>query len=834
MLITKEIANKYGYGGRRLVQMFSKVSTKIAKANNRMKFLLNCRKCKVIPKCLNYKVQLDLNSDRSRRELDCILFKQKIRILSVMVADTKRSLIDLKQRQNFLKNQIHRSFDESDVCRVETMAENKAVVVHFHAKKRGVKKIEALKTRRIEALAGSNNWIENTTTTTIPDYLERTLKLGPNFNIQNNKKIPYVEMIAEVEKAIKFKDTADDIRTDVATAMVNYINFKKQPRHHEHEWIRKDVDKSKKFLAENTNLLITKADKGNKTVILSSTEYQEKMETLLNDENTYRTLKGDPTAKITKKIGVLVDGWRENKYIEPRTQRKLKVTSCNPPRIYGLPKIHKPNRPLRPVVSTIGSATYSLAQFLAETIGKIVGKTSFHVRNSFDFAEQITGIQVPEEAVLFSLDVTSLYTNIPVDYAIECLKERWNEMSKHTSIDCDSFTAAVKLVLESTFFVYRGKTYSQTFGVPMGSPLSPVVANIVMERLEQNCLAELERKNIQMGVYRRYVDDCFCVADKKHINEILLAFNSFHSRLQFTIEIEESGCLKFLDMMLKRVDSRVEKSWLPKQEDGRYLDFNSQSPYAHKCNTATALIDRAIKLSDFENRPAAIKKVKNILRINHYPNWFIHKLLQDRVHKLYNTLQTTKQTNIDTKYVSAPYIPGLSEKVKKILRKHNTELALKPIDKIKHQTFSKLKDPIPPGKQKNVVYSIPCGTDDGKVYIGQTGRKLETRVAEHRNDAKKGETKSGLSQHTVQEGHIFDYNKTRILARIENQESRTTAEMFHIKIVGENRTVNLQRECGAFNATYNGLITKLRQCDSSRRVGESYNQPTETSENQRV
>ncbi|XP_058817913.1 uncharacterized protein LOC131681226 [Topomyia yanbarensis] len=163
-------------------------------------------------------------------------------------------------------------------------------------------------------------------------------------------------------------------------------------------------------------------------------------------------------------------------------------------------------------------------------------------------------------------------------------------------------------------------------------------------------------------------------------------------------------------------------------------------------------------------------------------------------------------------YVAVPYVPGLSEKLEKILRKHDTKLAFKPKDKIKNRIFSKLKDPIPPGKQKNVVYSIPCGTGDGKTYVGQTGRRLETRVAEHKNDAKKKDARTGLAQHTLQEGHIFDFDNTRILERIENQESRLTAEMFHIKILSEEKTVNLQRECGTFCTTYDGLVTKLRQC----------------------
>lgn len=104
-----------------------------------------------------------------------------------------------------------------------------------------------------------------------------------------------------------------------------------------------------------------------------------------------------------------------------RTQGRLKESSWNPSRIYGLPKIHKENRPLRPVVSTIGSATYNIPKFLASIIENIVGKEVSHVRNSFDFAKEVTWMD--EDEVLFSLDVVLLYTNIPLDYALRCLEE---------------------------------------------------------------------------------------------------------------------------------------------------------------------------------------------------------------------------------------------------------------------------------------------------------------------------------------------------------------------------------------------------------------------------
>ncbi|XP_062537658.1 uncharacterized protein LOC134205978 [Armigeres subalbatus] len=585
-------------------------------------------------------------------------------------------MANLKQQKQEMSRRTHEYFTEDDVENVKKMVEEKTAAVYRKRRAIELRKISLLQEQRVKEINVEAEWIENTTTTELPDYVERSLMLGPNFNINEVSGFPYIETVANIEKYVQRNENADQIRSEVCNAMINHIHYHKQPRHSPNEWIEKDVNKSKRFLRDNPNLVITKADKGNKIVIMETQEYQCKMEELLSNEDTYKKLTTNPTNRILRSINNLLTEWHNKGYIDGSTQRKLKESSCHPPRIYGLPKIHKDNRTLRPVVSTIGSATYNIAKYLSDKLGNITGKTGSHVRNSFDFAEEITGFQTNEEEVLFSLDVVSLYTNVPVDFALECLEERWEEVEQHTNIDKTSFIDAVKLVLESTFFVYQGKVYGQTFGVPMGSPLSPVIANVVMEKLEQECRNKLEEEQISLRLYRRYVDDCMCVAKNEHIQKIVDTFNSFHDRLQFTVEVEMEGKIKFLDMMLERKENSISTTWLPKQSNGRYLDYTSHSPFQHKKNTAIALIDRAIKLTGVEKREDALKQATHILRINNYPLWFIQRIKSERVHKHYNSLQSNDCEHPVLKYVSAPYIPCLSEKLRKtssLLQDHKTK-----------------------------------------------------------------------------------------------------------------------------------------------------------------
>lgn len=90
------------------------------------------------------------------------------------------------------------------------------------------------------------------------------------------------------------------------------------------------------------------------------------MKDLLNDKETYKKLNKDPRNKIQTNVNNLISFWEKKLYISENTSKKLKIHNALPPRIYGLPKLHKPNIPLRPIVSSIQSPTYIFSKFLAD------------------------------------------------------------------------------------------------------------------------------------------------------------------------------------------------------------------------------------------------------------------------------------------------------------------------------------------------------------------------------------------------------------------------------------------------------------------------------------
>ncbi|KMQ88407.1 hypothetical protein RF55_12118 [Lasius niger] len=129
----------------------------------------------------------------------------------------------------------------------------------------------------------------------------------------------------------------------------------------------------------------------------------------------------------------------------------------------------------------------------------------------------------------------------------------------------------------------------------MGSPLSPIIADIVLQDLENFAL---EKLNFTPPFYFRYVDDVVLAAPPTLFNYILNTFNSFHPRLQFTIEIAEEKKLSFLDVTLNLLGNHIICDWFHKPTfSGRYLNFFSQHPFCQKRGTVIGLFDRAFRLS---------------------------------------------------------------------------------------------------------------------------------------------------------------------------------------------------------------------------------------------
>ena len=152
--------------------------------------------------------------------------------------------------------------------------------------------------------------------------------------------------------------------------------------------------KALKNLQVDKNIVITKADKGNCTVVIDEEKYEEKIFKLLNDKDTYVILINDLTKNIERKlIKFIFDLYK----IDCSSQKEyfyLRSTDAIAPRIYGLPKIHKPDWPLRPIVSFINLPLYNLSKFLSKILTPFVNFNNLSIKNSFELINRISNFKI--------------------------------------------------------------------------------------------------------------------------------------------------------------------------------------------------------------------------------------------------------------------------------------------------------------------------------------------------------------------------------------------------------------------------------------------------------
>ena len=221
------------------------------------------------------------------------------------------------------------------------------------------------------------------------------------------------------------------------------------------------------------------------------------------------------------------------------------------PKFYGLPKIHKKNIPLRLIVSSTGSVTYGVAKELAEIIKPLVGTSKHHVNNTKESADEIRKTKLEEGECITSYDVTAVSTSVPVPSALEIIKNRLEQdtdLPNRSIMTADNIIELLGFCLNNTYFLFQDVFYEQTKGAAMGSPLSPIVANIFMEAFENRTISTALHPP---RIWKRYVDDTFVIQHHSHKEEFLRHINTVDPSIQFTVEeSKDDGSILFMDTIV--------------------------------------------------------------------------------------------------------------------------------------------------------------------------------------------------------------------------------------------------------------------------------------------
>jgi hypothetical protein len=564
------------------------------------------------------------------------------------------------------------------------------------------------------------------------------------------------EVTSDTQSCIPLKDA---LRHLALSSWDSY--YKKKPGRilTDGEW------KALRSLSKDKSIIIARPDKGNGVVIVDRKDYINKVERILSDVSKFQKVDVDPfkisittETKINNALRKLTKEDSES-CLHESSYKEIYASGTAPGVLYGLPKVHKENWPIRPILSACNTPTYDLAKFLVPILNPIT-KNNFTVSNVFPFINELTQFKA-QNTFMATFDVKSLFTQIPLNETIDiCVNELFkyldgskeDEMDlltvdykgKHSYFTKKDFKKMLELASLDMHFIFNSTLYKQVDGVAMGSPLGPTLANAFMCYWEEKWLSDCPT-SFKPLMYRRYVDDIFLIfSSPEHHIPFLQYLNSQHPNIEFTCEIEQNCSLPFLDVRITRDQSNLTTSLYRKPTfTGLLSKFSAFSPMLNKKNLVATLTYRAFKIcSSFLNFHTEIEFLKNLFQINGYPISFVERQIKKTLDKFF-VLPEVSQTPDDDVPTEAKSIMFMtyflgdhSEKLRNDLR----SLVRKYLPDIKLQVIFKsgsaigdlfaFKDKLPESCVTKFIYKYTCESCNA-FYIGKSQRQFKVRVFEH-------------------------------------------------------------------------------------------------------
>ena len=392
-----------------------------------------------------------------------------------------------------------------------------------------------------------------------------------------------------------------------------------------------------KELKQNPNINIKKADKGTSTVIVNKEDKIHEGQMQLDVEENYKALSSPMVSETYKRVTQLIKSLYHGKHIDAMTEKWLSLTQ-NPPRIpvfYTLTKIHKPNPVGRSIISGCEGPTERISSFVDHLLQPIAKAQQSYLKDTTDFINFIEKTKVEENTVLVSMDVTSLYTNIPQEEGLTTVCNAYETCYKNNPpIPTRFIREMLQLILKENSFQFNGKHHLQTHGTAMGTMMAVAFANIFMSAIETEIIRLSSNKPL---VWKRYIDDIFSLwnIDKKDIGSLIELANNHHPTIQFTAEISDTE-ITFLDTCVlkgyrfERESILDVRTHFKPTESFQYTEFSSCHPPGVRKGFIKGEALRLLRTNSSEETfEENIKQFKRKLRARGYPDNLSEKILSE-------------------------------------------------------------------------------------------------------------------------------------------------------------------------------------------------------------
>ena len=465
---------------------------KLDKCALRISFLEKCRDSEIIPKFLNLRIpQNGCFDDSSVRNFQRGLLLKEIGKARYTLTECTSRLVE---KRTLLKQQLPQRCIPSAVVysRIDRVSHRNFVSATHN------KKLINLSNQQEKPLFNVQNTVKVIDVrVSIPKFVMQTLSMGPRSPTMS--KFCDKEVLSELDCFMKFcKDNyvSDSLINDINVKTMHYIKTckkQKSPRH---------LTLTQKFLKDN-KLVAVPFDKGIGFCIMPQSTYENKLNPIIDLPQftpyvVKRSNAKHPVIKEEERVNAVLNELRKKGKISERLFNELKATGSQPPRLYGLANVHKDGIPLRPIVSMPGSAYDRVAKKVAALLALV---PECQINSSTQkVSAQLKDIHLERNECLISLDVVSLYTNVPVSESIQVCADLLFDSIDIQYMDKETFIALAELACCNVVFSTHRGYFTQVDGLAMGSSPAPHLANGWLSKFESTIKAS-------SSFYERYMDD---------------------------------------------------------------------------------------------------------------------------------------------------------------------------------------------------------------------------------------------------------------------------------------------------------------------------------------
>nr|VZI09946.1 unnamed protein product [Spirometra erinaceieuropaei] len=341
-----------------------------------------------------------------------------------------------------------------------------------------------------------------------------------------------------------------------------------------------------------------------------------------NDEVASKLSETGEFKKHVNSLNKAIDKLRKAGALKMQEALTAKATDAAMAHFYGLPKVHKTGVPLRPIVSLRDIPTFGLSKWLYQRFRFLTEDSEWMMKSAEQFLRSIRHLEIEPDEMMVSFDVVSLFTSIPTDLAIstidKILQEKYDETDQR--LKRTHVIELLELCLR-TFFTFNNRVCEQKKGTPMGSPLSGLIAEAVLQRLER-----LVFRSSSSKFWARYVDDTFVVIKRNDVQDFKVWLNLIFPDIQFTMEEEDNNHLPFLDVNVTRMTNEGIRNTVYRKATNtrRILRFRSNHPIGHKRSCVRALFQRVQTPCNVnDGRRKEGKYLHSLVTASGYPRSFI-------------------------------------------------------------------------------------------------------------------------------------------------------------------------------------------------------------------